>query len=216
MPDIHYLGRGSVRLRGKEGVIITDPFPRSDGYDIGKPIAHVVTVSSADPLRSFVEAVKPMGERVFVVDGPGEYEVGGIMINGIRTYRDAAQGAERGRNTAYVFHLDDLAFCHLGDLGHSLGTHQIEEIGTIDVLFVPAYSALGASKLTEVISEIEPRVVIPLYDDLDQLDRLAHELGLKEWEAQEKLSVTTTSLPAEGEETRVVIMQPAGKAAAVK
>jgi L-ascorbate metabolism protein UlaG (beta-lactamase superfamily) len=216
MPDIQYLGRASVRLRGREGVIITDPYPRGAGYDIGKPVAHVVTVSSNDAGRSYVEAVRPMGERVFVIDGPGEYEVGGVMINGIRTYRDAAQGAELGRNTVYVVHLDEIIFGHLGDLGHELSTHQIEEIGTIDVLFVPAYSILGPAKLTEVISAIEPRVVIPLYDDLVQLDRLAHELGLKEWEAQEKLTITSASLPAEGEETRVVVMQPTGKAVTVK
>lgn len=216
MPDIQYLGRASVRLRAKDGVIITDPFPRGDGYDIGKPVAHIVTLSSRDPARSSVEAVKPVVERVFVIDGPGEYEVGGIMINGIRTYRDTAQGAERGRNTVYVLHLDDLTFCHLGDLGHDLSTSQIEEIGAVDVLFVPAFSTLGASKLTEVISAIEPRVVVPLYDDLGQLDRLAHELGLKEWEPQEKLAVTPASLPAEGDETRVVVMQPAGKAVTVR
>ena len=215
MPDIQYFGRASVRIRGKEGVVVADPFPRGDGYDIGKQQAHIVTVSSDDPGRSFTEAVKPVAENVFVIAGPGEYEVGGIMVNGIRTYRDEARGAERGRNTVYVVHLDDLTFCHLGDLGHDLNTHQIEDIGAIDVLFVPAYSSLGPAKLTEVISEIEPRLVVPLYDDLAQLDRLAHELGLKEWEAQEKLAVTSASLPAEGEETRVVVMQPLGRAATV-
>ena len=213
MPDLQYLGRASVRLRGKEGTVITDPFPRSDGLDIGKPVVHVVTLSSDDPQRSYTEAVKPVAERVFVVDGPGEYEVGGVMINGVRTYRDGARGAERGRNTVYVIHLDELAFCHLGDLGHDLNTQQLDEIGRVDVLFVPAYSILTPDKLTEVISEIEPRVVVPLYDEPAQLDRLAHELGLKEWESLEKLNVTSASLPAEGEETRVVIMQPVGKAA---
>jgi L-ascorbate metabolism protein UlaG (beta-lactamase superfamily) len=218
MPDIQYLGRAAVRIRGREGVVLTDPFPRSDSYDIGKPLAHIVSLSSNDPARTFVEAVKPAGERerVFVIDGPGEYEVGGIMVNGIRTYRDDARGAERGRNTIYVFHLDDLTFCHLGELGHDLTTQQIEEIGTIDVLFVPTYTALTPAKLTEVISAIEPRMVVPLYDDPGQLDRFVHELGLKDWEAQEKLVVTSSSLPAEGEETRVVIMQPTARAAAVR
>jgi L-ascorbate metabolism protein UlaG (beta-lactamase superfamily) len=216
MPDVQYLGRATVRLKGKEGIIITDPFPRGEGYDIGKPTAHIVTVSNSDTSRSNVEAIKPATEQVFVIDGPGEYEVGGIMVNGIRTYRDSERGAKRGRNTIYVFHLDDFSFCHLGDLGHDLSTSQIEEIGSTDVLFVPAYSTLGAAKLTEIISEIEPRVVVPLYDDLAQLDRIAHELGAKEWEAQDKLVVTSSALPAEGDETRVVILQPAAKAAMVR
>lgn len=209
MPEIQYLGRACVRLKGKEGVVVTDPFPPSDGYDIGKPTAHIITVSSKEPERSFAEAVRPVGERVFVVDGPGEYEVGGVMVNGVRTYRDAERGIQRGSNTMYVLHLDDLTFCHLGDLGHELDTHHLEEIGAIDVLFVPAYSPLTPDKLTEVISQIEPRVVIPVYDQPAELDRLAHALGVKEWEGQDKLTVTGATLPAEGEETRIVIMQPA-------
>ena len=216
MPDIQYIGRACVRIRSREGVVITDPFPRSDGYDLGKATAHIVTISSNDPQRSFTEGVRPVAERVFVVDGPGEYEVGGVMINGIRTYRDTVKGAERGRNTVYVMHLDDLTFCHLGNLGHQLTTQQIEDIGTIDVLFVPAYSSLAPATMTEVISAIEPRVVIPLFDKPSELERLAHELGLKEWEAQEKLSVTPASLPAEGDETRVMIMQPASLAVAAR
>ncbi len=210
MADITYLGRSSVRVRGKEGVVVTDPFPRSAAYDIGKATAHIVTLSSDDARWNNTQAVRPMTERVYIVDGPGEYEVGGVMINGVRTYRDKERGAERGRNTMYVVHLDELSFAHLGDLGHQLTSHQIEELGNIDVLFVPAYGSLQPAELTEVISQIEPRVVVPLYEDAGQLDRLAHELGLKEWVPQEKLVATASSLPAEGEETRVVIMQPLG------
>ena len=216
MPDIQYFGRACVRVRGKEGIVISDPFPRGDGYDIGKTVAHIVTLSSNDPRRFAADVVRPVDERVFVIDGPGEYEVGGVMVNGVRTYRDAVQGAERGHNTVYVLHLDELTFCHLGDLGHDLTTHQIEEIGPIDVLFVPAYSILTPAQLTEVISQIEPRVVVPLYDQTVQFERLAHELGLKEYEAQEKLVVTGASLPAEGEETRIVVMQPLGLAMAAR
>ena len=182
MADIQYLGHACVRFKARDGVVLTDPFPRGDGYDIGKPTAHIVTLSGTGPTRSIKEAVRPVGGSLFTVDGPGEYEVGGIMVNGVRTYRDTVKGAERGRNTVYVVHLDDLAFCHLGDLGHELQTGQLEDIGTVDVLFVPAYSTLTPAQVTEVISAIEPRLVVPLYDQPEELARLAHELGLKEWE----------------------------------
>jgi hypothetical protein len=212
MPDIQYLGHGSVRLRGKEGVIVTDPFAKSPFLENGRVTAHIVTLSGTEPRRSNTSIVDPVDGRVFVIDGPGEYEVGGVMINGIRTYRDGARGAERGRNTVYVIRLDEVVFAHLGDLGHELDIHQIEDIGTVDVLFVPAYSSLTPAQLTEAISGIEPGIVIPLYDEPAQLERLAHELGHKEWEAQAKLTVTSTSLPAEGEETRFTVMQPSSKA----
>jgi L-ascorbate metabolism protein UlaG (beta-lactamase superfamily) len=101
-----------------------------------------------------------------------------------------------------------MTFCHLGDLGHELSTRQLEEIGTVDVLFVPVNDHLTAAQLTELIASIEPRAVVPLYDSAEQLNKIATELGLKEWEAVDKLAVTTTSLPAEGEETRVIVMKP--------
>lgn len=209
MPDIQYFGRGCFRIRGKEGVVVTDPTTDGIGYDLTRLSAHVVTVSSETGFNP--EPIKPMTERVFVVDGPGEYEVGGVMINGVRTYRDGEKGASRGRNTVYVIHLDDFTFCHLGALGHRLSTQQLEEIGSIDVLLVPASSALPADKVTEVISEIEPRLVIPMYDEPAHLEKLAHELALKEWTPQEKITVTAASLPPEGAEMYVMVLQPLGQ-----
>jgi L-ascorbate metabolism protein UlaG (beta-lactamase superfamily) len=208
MPDIQYLGRSCVRVRGKDGIVIADPFPKANGFDPGKPTAHIATLSVNDSERVSPNSVRPAKERVFVIDGPGEYEVGGLMINGVRTYRDNEKGAQRGYNTVYVLELDEMTFCHLGDLGHELSTRQLEEIGTVDVLFVPVNDHLTAAQLTELIASIEPRAVVPLYDSAEQLNKIATELGLKEWEAVDKLAVTTTSLPAEGEETRVIVMKP--------
>jgi len=221
MPDIQYLGRACIRIRGREGIVISDPFPKADGFDLGRPTAHIVTLSSSDERRVSAAVVKPQRERVFVVDGPGEYEVGGIMITGIRTKsadptalpgRPGASGSKRGYNTAYVMQLDELSFCHLGNLAQELSTSQLEEIGAVDVLFVPAQSTLSPAKLAETIASIEPRAVVPLYDSNEQLDRLAHELGLKEWEAQEKLSITRSSLPGDDDETRVFVLRPAAVA----
>ncbi len=198
-----------MRVRGKEGVVVCDPFPKANGFDLSKITAHIVTLSGSDAERLSAAAIKPVKDRVVVIDGPGEYEVGGVMITGVRTYRDDQKGAGRGYNTIYVAQVDDMAFCHLGELGHDLATHQLEEIGTVDVLFVPAHSGLSPAKLAEIIASLEPRAVIPLYEAPEQLDRLAHELGLKEWEAQEKVTLAPSSLPAEGEEMRVIIMKPA-------
>jgi L-ascorbate metabolism protein UlaG (beta-lactamase superfamily) len=218
MPDILYLGHSCFRLRGRDGTIITDPYNRSAGLDIGRPTAHLVTVSHHHPDHNNVQAVKPLREQLVVLDGPGEYEVGGVLINGVQSYHDKAQGAERGRNTIYVIHLDDVVFCHLGDLGHRLSKSQIEELGVVDVLFVPAGGGetISPSEAIELISEIEPRLVIPMHYASGQqsfdmqllpIDKFAHEMGLKEWASEAKLSITASSLPAEDDQTRVVIME---------
>ena len=57
-----------------------DPFDRSVGFDIGKPTAHIVTISHQHPDHANLAAIKPMRENIFTIEGPGEYEVGGVMI----------------------------------------------------------------------------------------------------------------------------------------
>ncbi len=220
MPDIQYLGHSCFRLRGRDGTVICDPYDRTVGLDIGKPAAHIVTVSHQHPDHANVAAVKPLRERMFLIEGPGEYEVGGISVTGVRTFHDKQKGAERGSNTVYVIHMDDIVFCHLGDLGHELTTHQIDEIGNVDVLFIPVGGdeTIGPAEAVSIISQIEPRIVIPMHyalneqrsfeHDLASVDKFVHEVGLKDVVPEEKLNITSNNLPSEAEETRFVIMKP--------
>lgn len=220
MPDIQYLGHSCFRLRGRDGIVLTDPYDRSVGIDVGKPNAHIVTVSHNHPDHANVAVVRPAREKVFTISGPGEYEVGGILISGVRTFHDKNHGADLGSNTVYVIHIDDVVFCHLGDLGHELTTQQIEEIGAIDVLFVPVGGGetINPAEAASVISQLEPRIVVPMHyapsaqssfmSELAPLEKFTHELGIKEFTPEEKLSLSATSLPADGEQTRIVIMTP--------
>jgi L-ascorbate metabolism protein UlaG (beta-lactamase superfamily) len=216
MPDITYLGHACFRLRGRDGIVLCDPFDRSIGLDIGRPGAHIVTVSHDDPAYNNVAAVKPMRESVFPIQGPGEYEVSGILITGVRTFRDNEKGKLKGFNTAYVIHIDDVVFCHLGALAHELSQSQVEALGSVDVLFVPIGDddTLSVSAAQNVIHQIQPRMVIPmLYGNAQPdsegslLNKFIHEFGLKDIEPQEKVSVTTANLPGEEEQARFVIMQ---------
>jgi L-ascorbate metabolism protein UlaG (beta-lactamase superfamily) len=221
MPDIQYLGHSCFRLRGRDGIVLTDPFDRSVGLDIGRPTAHIVTISHSHPDHANIAAIKSLRDQLFVIDGAGDYEVSGILISGVRTYHDSKKGAELGKNIVYIIHMDDVVFCHLGDLGHELTTQQLDEIGNVDVLFIPVGGGetISPALATSVISQIEPRIVVPMHyaipgqqtfmTDLAPLEKFTHELGLKEVEAEEKLSVNANSLPAEGEETRVVVMKRA-------
>lgn len=220
MPDIQYLGHSAFRIRGRDGIVLTDPYDRSVGIDIGKPTAHIVTLSHNHPDHTNTAAVKPMREKLFTVEGPGEYEIGGVMISGVRTFHDKKKGEDLGRNTVYVIHMDDVVFCHLGDLGHELSTSQIDEIGTVDVLFIPVGGGetIGPPEAASVIGQLEPRLVVPMHYaqegqqsftvELGTLEAFLQEMGIKEHQAEEKLTVTNANLPAEGEETKIVVMRP--------
>ena len=76
-------------------------------------------------------------EDAFVLDGPGEYEVHDVLLTGVRTYRDDARGAERGRQTAFVVELDGMHTIHLGDIGHLLTEEKLGDIGPVDIACVP-------------------------------------------------------------------------------
>ncbi|PDV97219.1 MBL fold metallo-hydrolase [Candidatus Chloroploca asiatica] len=219
MPDVQFLGHACFRLRGRDGTVLCDPFNRSIGLDIGRPTAHIVTISHNHADHNNVAAVKPLREKLFVVESPGEYEVSGIMITGVRTYHDKERGAERGYNTVYVIHLDEVVFCHLGDLGHELTQAQLEAIGNVDVLFVPVGGGetIGPAEAINVISQIEPRIVVPMHYALAQLsfdepllplERFTTEMGLKEMSAEDKLTLNASQLTAEREETRLVVLRP--------
>ena len=118
-----------------------------------------------------------------------------------------------GRNTVYLFRLDDLAVCHLGTLAHTLSTQQLEALGSVDVLLVPVggNASLSASKASEVISQVEPRVAIPMHYNasgrdaasLDTLEKFVKEMGLKDYVVQDKFASKRSDL---GETTQIVVL----------
>ena len=203
--DITWLGHSCFRVRGRDATVVTDPCDKSTGYNISRPTADIVTVSHDHPAHSNVSGVAGTPR---VIRGPGEFEVAGVLIQGIQTFHDAAKGGELGKNTAYVLELDDVLICHLGDLGHVPTSEQVEELSGVDILLVPVGggSTIGASAAAETVSLLEPKLVIPMHYktpsakvDLEPLERFLKEIGAPGAldEKQPKLSVTKSTLPHE-------------------
>lgn len=207
--EIVWLGHSCFRIRGKDITIVTDPFDRSSGYTLGKLTADVVTVSHFAPDHSNVDAI---GGNPQIVDGPGEYEIRGAFITGVATRRDGGKSNEKQRNTAYLLEIDDLTVCHLGDLGHILIPEQVEQMNSADILLIPVggSNTINASQAAEVVSQIEPKIVIPMHFQtevvalpLDPASKFLREMGVTDPKAQPKLTVNKGSLP---EETTLVLL----------
>lgn len=210
MAEITWLGHACFRLKSKDATVITDPFDKSLGLGTIGQRADIVTISHDHPHHNAVSTVK--GEP-FVIKGPGEFEVRGVFVTGVWAYADDKDGKERGRNNIFLFHLDDVAVCHLGSLGHTLSSQQVEALGDVDVLLVPVGSdtSLSAGKASEVISQIEPKMVVPMHyptgrqaKDGESLDKFLKEMGLKEWTPQDKLTLKGSDLD---ETTQVVVLE---------
>lgn len=199
--EITWLGYSCFRLKGKQTTVVTDPFPPDIGYSLGKLSADIVTVSHQHSGHSYIQGVS--GEPK-VITGPGEYEISGILTLGIPTYHDIEQGAQRGKNNIFVFEIDEVVVCHLGDLGHALNAEQISKIDSADVLLVPVGggSTIDATQAAEIVRRVEPKIVIPMHyktlvlkRELAPVDRFLKEMGIKESVPQSKLVVNKTSLP---------------------
>jgi len=199
--DMTWLGHACFRMRGREGIVLTDPPDPKSGHAIPRTEATLVTMSHDDPAHG---SLKSVGGDPVVLLGPGEYEVHEVLVTGIGTFHDDAKGAERGRNTVFTIRLDDMVICHLGDLGHALPAADLERIGDVDIALVPISGAdtnLSAARAAEVVHQLEPKVVVPMSYDPDDMkkdtpfQRLLHELGVKELEFVSKLSVTRSTLP---------------------
>ncbi|MGQ9628544.1 MAG: MBL fold metallo-hydrolase [Anaerolineae bacterium] len=207
--EITWYGHSCFRLKDRNITILTDPYSREIGYNLPRVQADVVTVSHDHPGHNWTQGVKGQPR---ILDGPGEYEIRGVFITGISTFHDDKQGANSGRNTVFLFEFDDLTVCHLGDIGHVPTQAQVETLSETDVLLIPVGGGgtINAAQAAEVISALEPRLVIPMHYKtefcqlkLDPLSRFLKEMGLKKLPSQESLKVTKTSLP---EETQVVIL----------
>mgnify|MGYP000465730420 CR=1 FL=1 len=193
--------------------MVTDPFSNEIGFKLPRVEADVLLVSHQHHDHNNVKGV---GGNPFLIEGPGEYEIRGIFIQGVPSFHDSKEGKERGRNTIYTIDAEDMRICHLGDLGQKeLTPEQLDKIDNVDILMVPVGGTytVDAKGASGIISQIEPRIVIPMHYKIPKLkiklegvDRFLKEMGKKTSEAQQKLLIKKKDLPKE--ETKIIVLKP--------
>lgn len=212
--EITWYGHSCFRLMERNyATVVTDPFDsKVTGYESLKLKGDIVTISHDAPGHNNSDAVKG---ATHVLTGAGEFEIGGVFITAVQTDGGTTgkkKGSNGTRNTLYVFDYDGITVAHLGDLQQIPSQGEIEALGTVNVALVPvgAGGSLNAAKAAEVISLLEPNLVIPMHYatadtklNLDSLNKFLKEMGLSKQEAQPSLKVSRSGLP---EETHVVVL----------
>ncbi|MFA5644309.1 MAG: MBL fold metallo-hydrolase [Patescibacteria group bacterium] len=212
--NITWLGHSCFKIEekinGENISIVTDPFGQETGLKVPNVEADIVSVSHNHDDHNNINSLRG---KPFVVDCAGEFDVKGVIIEGIRSYHDDKEGKDRGANIIFRFDIEGLSLAHLGDLGEVLDNKQLEKLGGVDILFVPVGGkyTLDAKKAVEVISQIEPRIVIPMHYktkdlkiDIEGVDKFIKELGI-EVNEEEKLKISKKDLPSE--DMRLVIFK---------
>lgn len=210
--NISWYGYRCVRIEAKEGSVLVDPFdPKEIGLRGPTIKDDLVLVSAFAPGKAVLERIN---DEAFVVSGPGEYECKGIAVHGIQSWADSQQGRELGLSTIYYIVAEGLSVCHLGATGQDkLTDEQLEAIGDPDILIIPVggQSALDAKSAAEIVTQIEPKIIIPVqfavsgsaYDS-EKLEKFVKEIGLPV-EKMDKLRITTKVLPVD--QTRLVVLE---------
>jgi len=209
--EISYLGHSCFKIVGKNISVLTDPFDSKEtGYKMVKTNADVVTISHGHFDHNDTSSIS--GEPM-LFDGPGEYEIKDSSFEGIPSIHGGGDENKEVGNTIFVFDIDGLKLCHLGDQGEELTSEQLEKINGADIVFVPVGGnfTLDAEKATKVISQIEPKVVIPMHYGtkdgkikLESVDKFLHEIGASDVTPIPRLKIVKKDLP---EETKVVTLE---------
>lgn len=198
-----YHGLGCFKIQGKDVAVLTDPYADSVGWKLGKTKVDIITVS--DPESSLAKNVGRIIGQPFVIQTPGEYERRHVFVYGIPS-------TENDHPCLYVIEIDGMTFAHLGLINHLPSDKQLELLEGVDILFLPLKS-LG-NQAAKLMSQIEPRIVIPMYYQLPGLTvdmpdpaSFAKEMGQKfqPEKGETKLKLAKKNLPAE--ETQVIFLQ---------
>lgn len=83
----------------------------------------------------------------------------------IPSFHDEQGGTLRGANGIIRFIIEGITFVHLGDLGDTLNTEQIEKLKPADVLLIPVggYYTIDAKAAQKVVEALTPRIVVPMH-----------------------------------------------------
>ena len=212
---ITHIGHSCFKIQdktGPEGIILTtDPYDKTIGLKVPNFESDIVTVSHDHYDHNNVKALR--GDP-FIINTAGEYDVKDVLIQGVESFHDEHQGKDRGNNIIFRIVMDDISVVHLGDLGHLLDNKQLEVLQGTDILLIPVGGkyTIDAKKAVEVVSQIEPRIVIPMHYkvsglklDIDGVDKFIKEIGIKPTE-EVKLKINKKDLPQEDMELVVLEM----------
>ncbi|NTW22262.1 MBL fold metallo-hydrolase [Candidatus Falkowbacteria bacterium] len=210
---ITWLGHSCFKIQdkiGSDGVtLVTDPFDAKLGLKVPRLEADILTMSHDHHDHGNREAIKG---TPYVIDTAGEFEIKDVAVEGVESFHDEHKGADRGKNIIYRIDMDDIVVVHLGDLGQPLEQKQLESLVGADILLIPVGGkyTIDAKRAVEVVSQIEPRIVIPMHYhvpglklDIEGVEKFVKELGIKP-RYEEKLKIAKKDLPQD--EMELVIL----------
>jgi len=200
------------RNKDEKANLVIDPFSEEIGIKMPSIEADILIITHDHYDHNNISAIKG---NPFLISGPGEYEIKDVFIQGIKADHDKSQGREKGKITIFRIEGEGINICHLGDLGQKeLTSEQLDKIGDVDILMIPVGGiyTISAQESSKIISQIEPKIVIPMHYQipklklkLDSLDKFLKVMGKKSVEPLNKLSIKKRDLIQE--EMKIIVLK---------
>ena len=221
--EIAWFGSGCFRLRDRNTIAVTDPYLPDPSFQNLQIKADVTTLSVIGPkTRKLVAASR---HEVYTIQGPGEYEIGGIFVRGLPTHWPSAES--NGQDTGYVYRytVDGISICHLGQLSAPPDQEVIDQFESPQVLIVPpgGRGSFSRGDAIRLVSAMTPSYVIPMgyaaakpAENKEAIDGFLHELGMDLPEPAATLTIRRGTLSSENTEvvrleSRAKLKRPVGE-----
>jgi L-ascorbate metabolism protein UlaG (beta-lactamase superfamily) len=209
---ISYHGLEFVRVQFGDTVIALNPPSKDSPVKVNRSGATICLSTLNHRDMAGVETVTFGGTKPFVISGPGEYEIGGVLVRGFPAR--SRYGGEDRINTVYLVTLEGITLCFLGAIASpELPPEAKEALDSIDVLFVPigGDGVLTPEAAYKLAVALEAGIVIPIHFGAvgggKALQTFLKESGAEKTEPVEKLTLRKKDL--EGKEGEVVVLKQA-------
>lgn len=184
--------------------LVTDPYQNATGLRFPRTLQAEILLSSHD--EDEANNLEAIAGEPYVINLPGEFEVKSVFVFGIQAPLKREEKGMRVKNLIFRIEAEGMKLAHLGALDRALTDEELQNLGNIDILMVPVGGGrvLGPKLAFEVISQIEPRIVIPMThmvpgakEELGSVDEFCKVLGACRREDMNKFKISRTDLPEE-------------------
>ena len=193
---ITYHGGQCFKVSFGNTTIAFDPVSKeSKKFSASKFGADAAFISMKHPDFNGRDQVAHGSRQPFLVDGPGEFEIGEVKARGwgvLTTY-----DGEPRYNTIYQVQLEGINLVFLGALNDpEIDPKILGELGDIDILFVPVGGGdvLEVPQASKLAVKLEARLIIPMHYDKKSLESFIKEEGVPNSKPEEKLTIKKKDL----------------------
>lgn len=186
--EIKYFGGKTVFLKGKKESVLVDP--KGGEFNV-KSGARVILYTSDTEGRS------DLCEEKILINGSGEYEIGGVEVNGI----NAGDGS-----TVYKMTIDDFKIVIIGKIKEELSPKKVEKIDSADVLLVSLQDGqtITYKSAKNLAKAWGVNFLIPVSDDQSLIDGFLDEADAEGLEASDLLKLDKADDLPDGLEVKLL------------